>query len=166
MQVVVNTTCHHRAAPTMRPTCGDGKGDYPAPRSNGPTLHKLSVHVASSGRLEKVPEAPGASQERVALLLCCSPPWYREALGSGVCFLRCCGKNVVLQKNSLNPPKPDRNSCPCKLEQKQLKAWKRLEPEARCQPAQRWACCTLPLLPTHAPPEGLQVGQAEVEGAT
>lgn len=44
----------HGAAPTVRPTCGDGKGDdYPIPGSNGPTLCNLSTRVVLSGSRRK-----------------------------------------------------------------------------------------------------------------
>lgn len=122
MRGVVNATRHCGAAATARPVCGDGKGDYPAPRSNGPTLHKLSAHVGRQwASWEGARSAWGELGEGSTAAPLLS---YLEQRGSGggVCFLRCFTNSVALQKNSLDPLEPDCNSRPCKLEHKQLKA--------------------------------------------
>lgn len=117
------------------PTCRQGKEGCPAPRSPSPHLLQAVHTCCSSGRPGKVLAAPGAAWKRVVLLVCHCCLGQRGC-GTGLLSYGHFTKTVVPHRNTLGLLKPHGKPQPCKLGHKQLEAWRRPVPAARCQPAQ------------------------------
>lgn len=107
------------AAPMQRAVTGQlqlrgprvemGKGeDYPSPRSNGPTLCKLSTRVAVSGSRRKGARSPRGEPGGAAAAAAGAgeAPVFRSVLLDAL-------QALTLQANSLNSPKSDRESRLC-----------------------------------------------------
>lgn len=121
-------------------------GDYPTPRSNGPTLRKLSAHVAGSGCLGKVPEAPGVSWERVALLLRCFPIWDREGLAAGLCSQVLC-KHLGASQELCGSPGARSQFPPLQIRAKAAESMKKTEARSKVP-----ACSAMGMLHTASAP--------------
>lgn len=140
------------------PTCRDGKGYCPAPRRPPPCAscpHTLQQWASREGASSAWGSLGEGSSAGVPLLLGTEGLWHWDPHS---CTLN---KHCSASQKLSGPPEAPWQS-PA-LQSGARAARRRLVPAARCQPAQRWACCAS-LPPTHAAPQGLG-GQSRGEGA-